>query len=49
MEGARVSETQLISSRNRMPSFFPVFSISSYMEEMISDMVYSDTRTFCPP
>ena len=27
--GARVSETQLISSRNRMPSFTPLFSICS--------------------
>ena len=36
-----VSETQLISSINRTPSFFPVRSIQSYTEAMISLKVYS--------
>ena len=43
MEGARVSLTQLISSRKRMPSFLPVASMVSYTEAMISLMVYSET------
>ena len=37
--GARVSDTQLISSRNKMPSRMPVRSMSSYTAPMISDMV----------
>ena len=43
MEGASVSETQLISSRKRMPSRFPVSSMVSYTAAMISLMVYSET------
>ena len=47
--GARVSETQLISSRNKMPSRMPVRSIIWYTEERISLMVYSVTENSCPP
>ena len=42
IEGAKVSETQLISSKKRMPSFLPVSSILSYTEAMISLIVYSE-------
>ena len=37
--GVRVSEMQLISSRNRMPSETPVRSVSRYTEAMISLIV----------
>ena len=47
--GARVSDTQLISSRKRMPSCTPVSSIRSYTAAMISLMVYSDTSHSMPP
>ena len=47
--GARVSETQLISSRNKMPSRMPVFSIRAWTAPMISDMVYSVTVYSTPP
>ena len=49
MGGASVSDTQLISSRNRMPSCTPVSSIMSYTEAMISLIVYSDTSYCLPP
>ena len=49
MDGASVSDTQLISSRKRMPSAFPVSSITSYRLTMISLMVYSVVRYFRPP
>ena len=48
MAGARVSDTQLISSRNRMPSRTPVRSIWSYTEAMISLIVYSLMRQVLP-
>ena len=47
--GARVSLTQLISSRNKMPSLRPVRSISWYTEARISLMVYSVTEKVSPP
>ena len=49
MVGARVSDTQLISSMNRMPSRRPVRSMHSYTEAMISLRVYSVTLTGSPP
>ena len=49
MVGARVSETQLISSIKRIPSFFPDCSIRSYTEAMISLIVYSVTEKGLPP
>ena len=49
MIGESVSETQLISSRNKMPSRLPVVSIMSYTEAMISLMVYSETAYSVPP
>ena len=49
MAGVSVSDTQLISSRNRMPSACPVCSIESYTAAMISLMVYSDTSYISPP
>ena len=39
MAGASVSETQLTSSRKRMPSGMPLFSTASYAAAMISLMV----------
>ena len=47
--GARVSETQLISSRKRMPSEIPDSSIWSYTEATISLIVYSVTEYSSPP
>ena len=47
--GASVSLTQLISSRNRIPSRTPVFSISWYTEARISLIVYSVTEYASPP
>ena len=49
MEGASVSEMQLISSRKRMPSFLPVASMRSYTLAIISLMVYSVVLYFTPP
>ena len=46
--GVSVSDTQLISSRNRMPSRLPVASIASYTAAMISLIVYSDTSYSTP-
>ena len=48
MAGVSVSDTQLISSRNRMPSRLPVASIASYTAAMISLIVYSDTSYSTP-
>ena len=47
--GASVSETQLISSRNRIPSAMPEASIWSYTEATISLIVYSVTECSTPP
>ena len=44
MVGANVSDTQLISSIKRIPSFKPVSRMRSYTEAMISLMVYSVTE-----
>ena len=49
MVGASVSDTQLISSMNRMPFASPVCSILSYTLAMISLMVYSVTLQSTPP
>ena len=48
MIGASVSDTQLISSRNRMPSLTPVSSIMSYTDAMISLIVYSEMSYSLP-
>ena len=47
--GASVSDTQLISSMNRIPSDFPETSMRSYTEAMISLIVYWVTDTSFPP
>ena len=49
MVGTRVSETQLISSRNKIPSFRPDFAMWSYTEATISLIVYSVTEYSLPP
>ena len=46
--GASVSDTQLISSIKRIPSFNPVSSILSYIEAIISLIVYSVTEYSFP-
>ena len=48
MVGARVSETQLISSINRMPSRRPVSRMQRWTLAMISLMVYSVTGYSAP-
>ena len=49
MSGDSVSDTQLISSRKRMPCFTPVVSIRSYTDAIISLIVYSVTSHSSPP
>ena len=44
-----ISETQLISSKKRIPCLSPVFSMVSYTVAIISLMVYSETSYSTPP